>query len=546
MRVGLSLTVALFLFVVPRVCSAYTFIEAGFESNILVEKDRVYFSQSDGSLTVLQLSTGEVLRRDRSQNFAGTFSSTASGIVVVGYGFAALVDQNSLKVLWRVEPAYNSIVTSNLVISDDGNGLVQCRDLATGKSNWSFNLSGALQLIVEGEQVFVNRAGMFEATDPTVVALDTKTGRELFRKVPPAKIYWEKLFCEGTNIYVEKCSFSGKRWNYKLEEMLVWDVRGKEIRSIPLSSEFDKSIHMSDMVFELEQKKFWKGQVYPKSENLGFEPLGRLKENRTLTNGNTEIYESEYDLGNKIAFLTRARKKSEFVQPSPEIEVRTSKGGWRAIVPYISGRDDIETVSQVQGKILIGTRLGRIECVDAETGVSQWLYYFPILRQTMSFSSHGMPPMMSQAAAVYREENAHPPKAAIQLVGGGPTQTRIISDPDPFDPFTRLPLYLAICWAGVCFPIGGLILIHNRKWVRDIIVRGAISLLCAAVAFGCYLLLGRVSLGSSIGLRIAILAGVVIAILDAARAFKKGSRFLPAIVIGMAIGIGVIVLPYFL
>src|SRR5579863_3314686 len=164
MRFILSLTVAASLLVFSSACTAYTFIEAGIESNFLVDNDHLFFSQSDDSLTVLKLSTGEVLRRDKSRNFSGTLFLASNGIVVVGYSAVTLLDRNDFKVLWRVEPAYNSIVTNDLLVSDNGNGLVQCRNLVTERLNWSYDLPGAVEFVVDKEEVFINRAAMFDET----------------------------------------------------------------------------------------------------------------------------------------------------------------------------------------------------------------------------------------------------------------------------------------------------------------------------------------------------------------------------------------------
>lgn len=40
---------------VPLACSAYTSIEVGIDSNLLIDGDRVLFAQSDGSLTALDI-----------------------------------------------------------------------------------------------------------------------------------------------------------------------------------------------------------------------------------------------------------------------------------------------------------------------------------------------------------------------------------------------------------------------------------------------------------------------------------------------------------
>jgi len=53
----------------------------------------------------------------------------------------------------------------------------------------------------------------------------------------------------------------------------------------------------------------------------------------------------------------------------------------------------IRAVAAAQGRILLGSNMGHVECLDAHTGKSLWLYVFPTMRHTMSYSSpNGLPP----------------------------------------------------------------------------------------------------------------------------------------------------------
>ena len=69
----------------------------------------------------------------------------------------------------------------------DGNGLVDRRDLATGKICSSCDLPGAVDIVVDKGKVLVFRSAVYDAPEvqPTVVLLDLLTGRELLRKAAP-------------------------------------------------------------------------------------------------------------------------------------------------------------------------------------------------------------------------------------------------------------------------------------------------------------------------------------------------------------------------
>lgn len=59
--------------------SAYTYRQVGVDSNFLTVERRVHFAQSDGSLTVLDLERGEVLRRLKNPNYSGALQLTDHG-----------------------------------------------------------------------------------------------------------------------------------------------------------------------------------------------------------------------------------------------------------------------------------------------------------------------------------------------------------------------------------------------------------------------------------------------------------------------------------
>src|SRR4051794_3858831 len=69
---------------------ATTFRTLSISSNILVDGKRVLFTQGTGSLTVLDLDTGNVLlRKVPDEKFSygnGRFMSVADGILMIGHG----------------------------------------------------------------------------------------------------------------------------------------------------------------------------------------------------------------------------------------------------------------------------------------------------------------------------------------------------------------------------------------------------------------------------------------------------------------------------
>ena len=59
--------------------SGYTYVQAGVDSNFLIDDGRVLFAQADGSLTALSLKSGEVLVRAKGRNYSGELRRVPGG-----------------------------------------------------------------------------------------------------------------------------------------------------------------------------------------------------------------------------------------------------------------------------------------------------------------------------------------------------------------------------------------------------------------------------------------------------------------------------------
>ena len=521
---------------------AFTFRQVGVDSNLLIDGDRVLFCQSDGSLTVLAIETGQVLRRVKGHDFSGTLKRIPPGILMLRYGSIALLNPKNFTIIWITESHYTPTLLRNTLVSYDGYGKVENRNLRTGTIRWSFELPGALDVIAESGKVLVHRAATYEDRVPTTVMLDLESGKELFRKTPPSGTHWPEAFFDGQKIYLKQGSFTGKPSRYRLERLVVWDAQGEEINSIALNPKLQEELRWGSSPFDLDQKTFYKGHVYPDRWSIPNERFGRLLPRGDQANG---VSESAYDLGDGFVFIQREDRRNDLRDPATEIELRSQEEHWIGVLPYLSDRGHIAAVARAPGKLLIASNLGHVECVNAATGESLWLYVFPTIHHTMSFSSHGMPPMMSEAAATFRNENKAPPSSGLKLVNESAKPTLVIIDPEPTNPFERLPLLLAVTWGCAIAPLIALAFLrwhpHTRKWNL-----GLISVLIIALVFGCFMSFGRVSPGSSIALRFAILAALVIGVADAAKYIRCGRWFLGSVIVGIFACVALLMLPFML
>jgi hypothetical protein len=507
----------------------YTYSQIGVDSNFLIDDGRVIFVQSDGSLTVLSFESGKVLLREKSRDYSGTLKRVPEGILVFNYGTITLLNPDNLNVLWDTKLHYEPNVLDGALVSYDGNGLVQCRDLKNGGVKWSLNLPGALEVVAESGKVLIHRAATYEEeSTPTTVLLDLNSGTELFRKGAPSGTHWEHVFFDGTNIFVASGRYSKRRSDYLLERLAIWNTSGDELGSIPIVPGLREKLRYGDESFDLDSKTFYRQRVYASRELIPPDQFGKRVVFKSTEDQGSTTY--GYDLGGGITLVERPKDSDgqidQTVRTGLEIKLQTPAGYWKGILPYLTGRGCISAVGNAKGKILIGTSLGHVECIDVFNGQSQWLYVFPTMRHTMSYSSRGMPPMMSQAAATFRRENSVLPHSGFQPINGKPGTPIVIFDPNPTNPFRKLPLYLAFAWGGSGFPILLVVVLHIKWRMRQIapVLLGAAAISLTGLAQICFFEFGRVSPGSSIALRLTILMGLLYVLWQAIKCYRLGKR----------------------
>ncbi|MFN7139072.1 MAG: PQQ-binding-like beta-propeller repeat protein [Limisphaerales bacterium] len=508
------------------------------DSNFLVVEDRVLFVQADGSLTALRLEDGKVLARMKDRYYSGKLLLSEGGILVINYGTIFCLDPKTLAIQWDTPFHYEANVTSDRLVSYDGNGSVQARNLHNGNVAWTYDLPGALHVIVESNHVLVHRAATFEETTlPTTVLLDLETGKELFRKSPSTNEHWPTVFFDGANIFLMKASFTKKRSDFELKEMVIWNLKGEQIDTLVLPEKREQLRYRSSP-FESGGRTFWNGRVYPDRHALDTERKGISKWEPSSEDG--RFSKSRYQLkeGITVSEIPNAGKPGLF-----EFEIQSATRSWKGTLPYLADEGRISALYATADKVLIGSNLGHVECVDVQTGRSRWLYIFPTMRRTMSYSSRGLPPMMSVAAKAFQRENSKPPPNGFSLYDETNSSTQIIHDPDPVTPFQKLPLYLTLAWTGVLFTLGGLIWLHGYRRGRDPMSAGITTGLLLFVPLVCWFLFGRVSPGSAIGLFVTMILCLTGGLIHAIRSLRAGKRLDGTVLLILFVGVAILFLP---
>ena len=206
-----------------------------------------------------------------------------------------------------------------------------------------------------------------------------------------------------------------------------------------------------------------------------------------------------------------------------EVELKEPAHEWSGVLPYLLDRGRIVALAKADGKILVGTDFGQVECIEADTGESAWLYTFPTLRRTLTYSSRGMPPTQTEAAAAFQHDNANPPSSGLHVINGKARAPRLVVDPAPVDPFHGLGRRLALAWTATGLGLTALLLVHFLGWWRHWGSGsvGGVAVWITFLLFCVYLAYGRLSPESALALKAAILSGFLFGAWDIVQSFRR-------------------------
>jgi hypothetical protein len=202
---GVTLTVALLamlLLASTNPLCAYTYERVALGSNILVDGERVIFAQGTGSLTVLDLETGNVLLRKKPSTrspYSGQLQKTAHGVLMMGYDTIALLDGRTFDIVWQAHACYGAATDGEYVVSNDGNSTVNCRKVQSGKVCWTSRMDGGWQNTAVNGKALVNTPDYVQQS--ALLVLDLETGRELLRHQAPDGFHWFEVYFDGQHIY---------------------------------------------------------------------------------------------------------------------------------------------------------------------------------------------------------------------------------------------------------------------------------------------------------------------------------------------------------
>jgi hypothetical protein len=413
---GAPLTVALLtvlLLVGARPVYGYTYARVALGSNILVDGERIIFAQGTGSLTVLDLKTGNVLLRKKPAShspYSGRLQKTNHGVLMMGYDRIALLDGRTFDIVWQVGECYAAATDGEYVVSHDGNHTVTGRNVQSGKVCWTTQMDGGWHLMAVNGKALVNAPDYAQSA---LLILDLETGRKLLRHQAPAGFHWLGVYFDGLQICVVDDGGIKDQWNQgKPRNLLTVDLQG----NIAAQANYNSPEVVPGNKWRWNGTFLWGDKYFPHDGQVR---TVNAHERKAIVEFWKEANDLPYDLQrpanhwSERQFVPEVLASGVFMNvPTPDalgeagqlLQTILPKGAWKAYAPHLGQHGEVYQIAEAPGRILLGTSEGQVECLDVETGRPRWLYCFPTIRETMTYSSpHGMPPRLAQQQAIYRD-----------------------------------------------------------------------------------------------------------------------------------------------
>jgi outer membrane protein assembly factor BamB len=550
---GLVLLATWFVQEVPA--RASTFVRISVASNILVSDGSVIFLQGTGSLTVLDLEKGDVLLRKglAGWGFANdTLVQTPHGVLLMDYDRIVLLDSHTFDTVWQAKGCYDAVTDGEYVCSHNGNSTVSCRSLRTGDVRWNAEVEEGWKLVAVGGKVVVSTR---RSQAPVALqVLDLDSGKKVLdlKRSPDAGVL--QVHFDGERIYVLYQRHGAAQYDSQPGELIAYDLNGNVVTQIPY-----KSPEVTPNVEARWGDAFFWGDRY----------FGEHGEIRPATVFEREcVAKFDEERGRSLRLVPsgvlECIQPDDFgVAPEAVLHMMMPDGSWKAYAPYL-GDGGPNPVCEAQGKLLLGSVQGYLECLDLKTGRPVWLYAFPVIDQLASYSSpHGLPPYVTQQAAAYRRgiSRLHEISGNVPLAQDFATAPvdwdklpktanysgRVIIDPSPDDPYGDL--WQPVSWAAACallpvvvasfFMLVGRFRRNVQEGVQRrtrYLLHGVLSLaLSVSPAVG-LILFGRLSLGWTLTLKVVFLVAILCAVNAIFRMYGERRWIVASLVVVFLIG----------
>ncbi|NLF32680.1 MAG: hypothetical protein GX591_17530 [Planctomycetes bacterium] len=514
--------------------SGYVHFQIGVFSNLLIADGTVLFTQADGSLARLDLQSGAVTWRGTEELYLTQLRRTPHGILGIsrGCGTVRMFDPDSLAVIWQAAARYQVHLAGDRLVCCDNEGTIEYRRLNDGAILWSRPLGSVPVVHVVGNTIIVGRFGPgndleyghLEDCLEFLLLLDLDTGHERLRMDVPEDVKVETLFHDDAHLYL--CVKAPQPVSADTIEVL--DLAGNPIERLNVPRKPGDNYPAWGSWFTVGDRIFdpWTGRVA--SADRAEMPFPRV------LNPGLGPHRPPLPDDTKIEMIA-----SETTGGVVGVTVTTPAGTWQGVLPYVLPDEGIQQWTYADGRLLLASSLGHVECVDAATGRSLWMYLFPTMCIRESFSLRGMPSCYPDIAARYRREILRSDPPGLYVLPDGQTVEQfdlaavpaaafqrppVIRDPATQHLFPDLDKLVRRVWAVVLLPavLWAAFAIVHRKARRPLLGAAAVAdLTTAAAVTSMVFRFGRISSPCSLTGKILIVLLAGAAVYHAVRLWRR-------------------------
>ncbi len=409
--------------------SATMWFQRGIIGSVAEHDGRVYFTQADQTITVLDLDTGRVLRRLTERPGYRSVRACDAGLLVIRLDGLCLLDWDTLAVRWSItSDGYPSIlaVRPGLIVLS-GDKKLYAIDSSSGKPLWSVQAQSLYSVLV-GDRVMTTEDRWTDPIDPivhTVQVIDLITGQVLRRHdvVQNEGSHLSFAF-DGTEVYAIDRNDN--------EQLLAWQIEANGSLS---------AVHV--------QQASDSNSDYVRIAETYFDSVGSPVTADEVTSSNKLVIEEVYRDADVTIF-----NESPFYSKETWLRIEDRGNTLLLIMPHLRPNDDSSPfITLTDQFFLMSTCRGQVECIERKTGRSLWLYVSPWFYGLISITG-GSYIDLSRFVDEFDKEQTDPtkrtpsrlrtPNASNSHQNANADGAILIEDPSPFDPYADLRSLLMV------------------------------------------------------------------------------------------------------
>lgn len=419
------------------------------KSPLFIHGDKVVFIQGDGSLTMLDLDTGAVIKRIRLKHelAAAAFEPVGDNILGIGENNLFLLDGKTGDLLWEHAAWYRLRHGDIFICLEESRRLVAI-SAETGAKVWEMDVRRYVHCSIAAGRLFCLSGRIYNVPSFFLLCLDLENGEILWKKDALRGDFWAKMAATDDGVFVLSGPVGKDDAKTFFNRILAWTPDGDELPTIaPDESDLNKPYWLginhgrfivNGVEHALERLPYrraeWRKSTPAERERLGLSPDRevpgvKLSGDALLVFDIPEdqyMYWHRYDgqpLNRRILYIDAET-------------TWTGKPGYLNTDP----RNYPDDCAASSDKAVIANLLGQVECLDRRTGRSLWIYIYPT--HSYNLAGYGVWEGIGGYYNGYYVDHLRRYRDAVAGIGvtgtivegvPSPSAFTIITDPNPAD-----------------------------------------------------------------------------------------------------------------